>query len=92
MRKKKRLWTLFISYYFGGHYCGVYPSIEDVKAVVGEMAQDMEIPKKELMEVEIPGEESWDFIDDFFHEFNDGTWIHVQEVSPPLVENIFKNS
>lgn len=80
---ERKLWSLFISYRFGGYYCGVYPSIRDVKEVVREMSADMEISDDEL-EIMIAEK------DDYWHEFSDGTWIHVQEISEQLVNHIFE--
>lgn len=81
-----RLWTLFISYSFGGHYCGVYPSLEYVRQVIKEMAEDMELTDElpTLRRIKSSIEKK----DDFWHEFLDSTWIHVQEVSEQLVEQI----
>jgi len=81
-----RLFTLFISYSFGGHYCGVYPSLEDVSKVIEEMMADMEIDDEvtDLKEIAEKLNEN----DDFWHEFSDRTWIHVQEVSEQLVNQI----
>lgn len=80
-----RLFTLFISYSFGGHYCGVYPSLEHVHGVIEEMVEDMEIDKSEVPAIK----EIRKFIDnnnDFWYEFSDTTWIHVQELSEQLVK------
>lgn len=83
---KLKLYSLFISYRFGGHYCGVYTSLETTHQVIKEMARDVEIDE------DIPNmatiKEHLIKNNDFFHKFNDSTWIHVQEVSPFLVEKI----
>lgn len=81
------LYTLFISYRHGGHYCGVYPLLSHLRDVIKEMASDMEIPGKEVPSLELiklklqKGDDMW-------HEFSDTTWVHIQETSKPLVEEI----
>jgi hypothetical protein len=82
-----RLFTLFISYRFGGHYCGVYPSLEHLYGVIEEMVEDMEIDKKEIPDIRSI-ESALEGNDDYWHEFSDSTWIHVQETSEQLVKLI----
>lgn len=84
--EEMKLWTLFISYRFGGHYCGVYTSIETARQVIEEMAVDMEIEDNLPSITDI--ESSLLEKDDFWYEFSDGTWIHIQEVSEGLVVEI----
>jgi hypothetical protein len=81
------LYTLFISYRHGGHYCGVYPTLEIAHDVIKEMMRDMEIDKSETPKI---GNIRDALVkkDDFWHEFTDSTWIHVQEVSEQNTERI----
>lgn len=82
-----RLFSLFISYRSGGHYCGVYPSLEYLYEVIKEMVQDMEIDESETPPLN-DLKEALERNDDYWHEFSDTTWIQVQETSPQLVELI----
>jgi hypothetical protein len=79
------LYTLFISYAFGGHYCGVYPSVEDATNAIKELLQDLKIddPVPNVMQ-------HLSNHDDLWTDFSDGTWIHLQEVSPYLIQTIKK--
>lgn len=82
-----KLYTLFISYSFGGHYCGVYPSLKILRDVIKEMVEEMENKMSEVPSIKTIK----DVLvkkDDFWHEFTDSTWIHVQEVSEQNVERI----
>lgn len=74
------LFTLFISYRHGNHYCGVYPSLEYLRDVVKEMARDMEIRLREVPSLK-KMTESLKAKDDFWHEFSDSTWISISEVA-----------
>ena len=84
-----RLFTLFISYRSGMHYCGVYTTLEYLYNVILEMTEESdeidssEIPKLSEIYTGING-----YSEDFFCEFSDGTWIHIQETSERLVEII----
>lgn len=82
-----RLWTLFMSYRHGFHYCGVYPSLEHLRQVIEEMTEDMEIDENELPNTE-EIEKRLTEKDDFYKEFSDTTWIHINEVSDQLVKII----
>ena len=82
-----KLYTLFISYSSSGHYCSVYPSLEHVHDVIEEMMCDMKIPKKEIPLLNLI-EAYLESHDDFWYEFSDSTWIHVNEVSEQLVSVI----
>lgn len=84
-----KLFTLFISYSYGLHYCGVYTSLECLHGVIQEMAKDCDIPKREVPKLSLIKEILGDLgADDFWHEFGDGSWIHVQETSEQLVKEI----
>ena len=84
-----RLFTLFINDGSGNHYCGVYPTLEYLYDVIREFMAENEISKDEIPELEkirhavVDGNS-----EDFWHEYSDGTWIHVQETSEGLVEVI----
>ena len=81
-----RLFTLFISYRAGVHYCGVYPTLEYLYDVIHEMAGDEEIDKGEIPELETIRHKMTDsHSEDFCHEFSNGTWIQVQETSKQLI-------
>lgn len=77
------MYTLFISYKSGGHYCGVYPTLEYTHKVILEMAHEMEF----IESTHIPSVEeitkALEQKDEFYFAFDDGvvdrTWIHVQE-------------
>jgi len=77
-----KMTALFISYRFGNHYIGVYPSVKYTYEVVKEMMEDMDIkddfiPIKEL--------EDWlNDADSYWYEFSDGTWITIQPVAEEL--------
>lgn len=83
-----KLYTLFISYSFGGHYCGVYPSLKILRDVIKEMMKDMEIKMSESPSIKHI-QDALAVKDDFWHEFSDSTWIHVQETSEQNNERIF---
>lgn len=82
-----KLYTLFISYSFGGHYCGVYPSLKILRDVIKEMVEEMENKMSEVPSIKTI-KDVLAKKDDFWHEFTDSTWIHVQEVSEQNVERI----
>lgn len=86
----EKLYTLFISYKSGGHYCGVYPTLKIARDVIKEMLSDCEIKDKCPTIKDIS--EKIDKGDDFWYGFNDGTcdftWVHVQEVGEQNVERI----
>lgn len=87
-----RLFTLFISYVTGGHYCGVYPSLEYLHGVIHEMAEDEKIDKSEIPDLNIiQANVTSNNSEDFWHVFSNGTWIHVQETSEQLVGAILNN-
>lgn len=85
-----RLFTLFISrgtvsYY----YCGVYPTLKHLYDVIHEMAESEGINKDEIPKLEKIRHEVIDGdTKDYWHEFSDGTWIHIQETSEQLVQAI----
>ncbi|WP_169704385.1 hypothetical protein [Candidatus Kuenenia stuttgartiensis] len=80
-----RVFTLFIKYQSGAHYCGVYPTLEYLYDVLGEMADDGTLDTTEIPELSSIRNGINDEIDDFYHEFSNGAWIHVQETSKHLV-------
>jgi hypothetical protein len=80
-----RLFTLFIKYQSGAHYYGVYPTLKYLYKVLGEMAGDGTLDAAEIPELSSICNEINDKIHDFYHEFSNGTWIHVQEISRHLV-------
>lgn len=87
-----RLFTLFISYANGGHYCGVYPSLEYLHGPIHEMAEDERIDKSEIPDLkDIQASVTGNNSEDFWHVFSNGAWIHVQETSEQLVEVILDN-
>ena len=63
-----RLYTLFISYSSGSHYCGVYTSLKCLHGVVCEMAKDCDIPPREIPKLSLI-KETLGTSDDFWHEF-----------------------
>lgn len=84
-----KLFTLFISYRFGGHYCGVYVSLEYLHDVIKEMAGDTDIRRSEVPKLAEIRERMEQF-DDYYWEFSDSTWIQIQETSEQLVDIIKK--
>jgi len=85
-----RLFTLFINYKSGNHYCSVYPSLKTLYGVIRELAEDY---RDEIDEDDIPSQDQIragldGHSDDFYYKFSNGTWIHVQETAEPLVDKI----
>lgn len=83
-----RLFTLFISYHGGTHYCGVYPRLESLYDVIREMAADEDIDYIEIPEIGEIRQDVEGTLDYFEHQFQNGTWIHIQETSEQLVKVI----
>lgn len=81
------LFTLFISYRYGNHYCGVYPSLEVLRDVVKEMARDMDIRLSEVPPLKKMSKALKEK-DDFWHEFSDSTWISISEVAEGNIKMI----
>ena len=80
-----RLFTLFIKSQSGKRYCGVYPSLEDLYGGLRAMAGDGTLDAAEIPELSSIRNGVDIEIDDFYHEFSNGAWIHVQEISRHLV-------
>lgn len=110
MKKKFEfdLWGLFISYKHGGHYIGVYPSLDYTLDVVKEMAiemldrsdednsQDLDAEVDETMENITSRCTPWKDRDDFYYALNDGTldttWFTIQQVSESNCGHILKKA
>lgn len=82
-----KLYSLFISYSRGGHYCGVYTSLEDVVEVIQEAAGILIVVNNITLDV-LKG--VLEEFDEYWEEFTDSTWIHIQKITPELVERIKK--
>ncbi|MEM7827730.1 MAG: hypothetical protein QW561_00165 [Candidatus Aenigmatarchaeota archaeon] len=82
-----RAYSLFISYRWGGHYCAIHPTLGDIKQAIRELLECIElddpVPSIKQIMAKLKG-----CTEDFWHEFSDGTWIHVQELNPVLVERV----
>lgn len=89
-KPKAALFALFVSYKYGNHYIGVYPSLEILYDVIHEMMADMGIPKKEMVRIGVV-RDNLEKGDDFHCEFSDTTWLTVQKVSEQLTEGIVDN-
>lgn len=82
-----KLYALSISYRFGDHYIGVYPSLEHLHGVIKEMVADMEINISEVPSLKSIKDRLSEK-DSFWVDFSDSTWITVQKVSECLVAKI----
>lgn len=84
-----KLYTIFISYKSGNHYCGVHTSLKHIREAIIELVDDIEIDRSEVPALSRISSHL-ETNDDFWMEFSDSTWIHIQEVSPQLTEIISK--
>lgn len=82
------MYTFFISYRWGTHYCAIYPDLKSVRQAIKYLLEYIEssdrVPTIRSMKAAIKSH------DDFWTEFSDGTWIHVQPLSEFSVEVVKK--
>lgn len=83
-----KAYSLFISYNEGGHYCAIHPTLGDIKQAIKELLESIDVkdpvPAIKQIKTGLGGR-----TEDFWHKFTDGTWIHVQELNPVLVERVY---
>lgn len=83
-----KLFTLFVAYDFGGHYNTVHTSLEGIVDVIHEIAKELpiddELPKEEHIQKFLDEDE------EYYREFSDGTWIHIQELSEKSTSEIIE--
>ena len=101
----KKLWGLFISYKSGGHYIGVYLTLENTLGVVQELLEetyksDDETKNDNLPEVVMAEMEGikeavnevgyWDKHEDYWHAINDGNLDTTWFTIQPIGETLVK--